>query len=155
MRRAFCGVVLAATFLLPAGALAKPGHGYEPDIAQPPSGIRSGITWNDTISFSGKIPEHVYVRISRAANEASRVFVAEAAGSGAFVARVVFPSAGIWQVEVLSPPASWPAGTLRVDPVPVLRHAGFPAIPTAAGGLAATLGLVLSMKLRRRSTPVS
>jgi hypothetical protein len=134
MRALATTIVLLA--LLPATAAAKTGISLDP----PPDGLTAGEPWdaafqaihNDAVVDPAS--SRPSVRISSADGTRTLTFPAQQTYKGMWMARVVFPKAGVWNYSVrgfgkLGSRQSW-------DPVTIKAAPGkpAPAVATSTGG---------------------
>jgi hypothetical protein len=130
--------------------------GSAPRLGAPPAGLAPGRAWDATITVEAlKIDDRFFadVRIVRLEDGLTKTFTSHRAGSD-FIATVIFPRAGHWAVQVLTPNQLWALySSVRVGAVAPLgtRASGFPVLPVAASVLAvpALIGAMASIRRRR------
>jgi copper resistance protein C len=102
MKRLAIAVALAATLAVPAAAQA--GGWATVTLAPPPAGLQAEETWTAqlTVLRHGQTPtDGAAPAITIRGPDGPQTFKAKPAGAtGAYVAQVVFPSAGSWRYEV-------------------------------------------------------
>lgn len=156
-------VALASALVSPSAA--KPGEKGDvqltPTIATPPAGVSGGDRWDAAITFPAEQAEYIgeelrlYVRIEHPATGVVKVFSAGRTGRSSYLAPVVFPSAGRWTVEIVTPGETWPMSPIDVARSAPVAGPGFPAVAVTAGALAlALLAAVLIVPRFRRARAV-
>jgi hypothetical protein len=167
MRRLVIATALAATLLAPAAAHA--GGWATVTLAPPPVGLEAEQTWTAQLTVlrhgvtptSGAAPS-----ITIRGQGGPQTFQAKPAGTtGAYVANVVFPSAGSWRYEVSDGLAATgygvsqthTYGAVDIAPGPGGGGRGVPAWPFAlVPALLLVLGVaVVTRQRQRRPAPAS
>jgi hypothetical protein len=167
MRRIAIAVALASTLVLPA--VAQAGGWATVVLAPPPAGLQAQETWTAqlTVLRHGRTPtDGAAPSITIRGPNGSQTFTAKPAGAtGAYVAKVVFPSAGSWRYEVSDGLTATGYGYSQthtyaaVDIAPGTGGSGWgvPAWPLALGAaLLLVFGVVVVTRQRqRRPAPAS
>ena len=164
MRRIAIAVALASTLVLPAAAQA--GGWATVVLAPPPAGLQAEETWTAqlTVLRHGRTPtDGAAPSITIRGPNGSQTFTANPAGAtGAYVAKVVFPSAGSWRYEVSDGLTATGYGYSQTHTYAAVDIApgtgggvGVPAWPFALAALALVAGAAVVLTRQRSRRPAT
>ena len=174
MRRSLLPSSLAIALLLFAPAVASAGGFATAGLSSTPDGVAPGQPWqvDITVLQHGRTPlVGVTPRVQISRGDTTREFAAKPTGEpGVYRARVVFPSAGSWDYQVLDGfndqlPHTFPAvrigdgaaaaGAPSQPPAPTPDDGGIAAGWLWGAGLVLLLALVVLLADRERRRPVA
>jgi hypothetical protein len=164
MRRIAIAVALASTLVLPA--VAQAGGWATVVLAPPPAGLQAQETWTAqlTVLRHGRTPtDGAAPSITIRGPNGSQTFTAKPAGAtGAYVAKVVFPSAGSWRYEVSDGLTATGYGYSQTHTYAAVDIApgtgagvGVPAWPFALAALALVAGAAVVLTRQRSRRPAT
>ena len=164
MRRIAIAVALASTLVL--SAVAEAGGWATVVLAPPPAGLQAEETWTAqlTVLRHGQTPtDGAAPSITIRGPNGSQTFAAKPDGAtGAYVAKVVFPSAGSWRYEVSDGLTATGYGHSQTHTYAAVDIApgtgggvGVPAWPFALAALALVAGAAVVLTRQRCRRPAT
>jgi hypothetical protein len=164
MRRILIAVAVTSALAIPAAAQA--GGWATVRLAPPPAGLQAEETWTAqlTVLRHGRTPtDGAAPSITIRGAGGQQTFKAQPAGAtGAYVARVVFPSAGSWQYEVSDGLTATGYGESQTHTYAAIDVApgtggggGVPAWPIALAAVALVAGAAVVLVRQRGRRPAT